>query len=69
MLLYVWLASRYINTNSNYANFGVRNVNSGNVNNNNLFNSNGNTNSPSYAARAVDSKNWGYYDHGIIREV
>ena len=68
-MLYVWLASRYVNANPNNVNFGMRNVNDGNLNGNNLVNSNGNTNSPSNAVRAVDSKNWGYYDQGIIREV
>ena len=52
----VWLASSYVNANSNNSNFGLRNVNSdGNVNNYNLWNSNGNTNNPSLGVRAVVS--------------
>ena len=52
-----WLASSYVNANSNNSNFGLRNVNSdGNVNNYNLWNSNGNTNNPSLGVRAVASK-------------
>ena len=52
----VWLASRCVNANSNYANFNVRIVNNGNVNNNNLANSNGNENTNNNGVRPVDSK-------------
>lgn len=52
----VRLGSRYVNANSNYANFGVYNVNDGYVNNNNLANSNGNENSNNSGVRPLDSK-------------
>lgn len=50
----VW-SSRCVTINSTNANFNVFIVNGGNVNNNWLYNSNGNTNSPSNAVRPVDS--------------
>lgn len=67
-LLVAWLASPYVNCNSNNANFGLRNVNNGNVNNNNLFNSNGNSNNNNYRVRPVDSINCGYVIINCIRD-
>ena len=51
------LASPCVNANFNndYANFNVRYVNSTNVNTYNMFNSNGNSNSNTYALRPVVS--------------
>ena len=49
-----WVAARYVNTNSDNANFGLRNANT-NTNGYNMFNSNGNTNGNNYALRPVVS--------------
>ena len=68
LLLVVWLASPYVNCNSNNANFGMRNVNNENVNNNNLFNSNDNSNNNNNGVRPVDSINCGYVIICCIRD-
>ena len=49
-----WVAARYVNTNSDNANFGLRNANT-NTNGYDMFNSNGNTNGNNYALRPVVS--------------
>ena len=49
-----WVAARYVNTNSDNANFGLRNANT-NTNGYNMFNSNGDTNGNNYALRPVVS--------------
>ena len=65
-----WLASRYVNCNSNNsnANFGLRNVNNSNLNGNNLFNSNGNSNNNNNRLGPVDSINCGYAIIDCIRD-
>ena len=67
---YFWLASRYVNCNSNNsnANFGLRNVNNSNLNGNNLFNSNGNSNNNNNRLGPVDSINCGYTIIDCIRD-
>ena len=63
-----WLASRYVNCNSSYANFGLRNVNNANLNGNNLFNSDGNTNNNNNYLRPVASIHCGYAITDCIRD-
>ena len=62
-----WVAARYVNTNSDNANFGLRNANT-NTNGYNMFNSNGNTNGNNYALRPVDSIHCGYAIINCIRD-
>ena len=64
---YFWVASRYVNTNSDNANFGLRNANT-NTNGNNMFNSNGNTNNNNNRLRPVDSIHCGYAIINCIRD-
>ena len=54
LAVFVWVASRYVNTNSSNANFGLRNANT-NTNGNNMFNSDGNTNNLNYRLRPLVS--------------
>ena len=54
-----WVAARYVVTDSDYANFGLRNANT-NMNGNNMFNSNNNSNNNNYRLRPVDSIHCGY---------
>ena len=62
-----WVAARYVNTNSDNANFGLRNANT-NTNGYDMFNSNGNTNGNNYALRPVDSIHCGYAIINCIRD-
>ena len=62
-----WVAARYVNTNSDNANFGLRNANT-NTNGYNMFNSNGDTNGNNYALRPVDSIHCGYAIINCIRD-
>ena len=62
-----WVAARYVNTNSDNANFGLRHANT-NTNGYNMFNSNGNTNGNNYALRPVDSIHCGYAIINCIRD-
>ena len=62
-----WVAARYVNTNSDNANFGLRNANT-NTNGNNMFNSNGNTNNNNNRLRPVDSIHCGYAIINCIRD-
>lgn len=67
------MASRCINENSSNVNFNVNYMNSdGNYSNNNLWNvnSSGNAygNNNSYGVRFVASINWGYITNGYIRD-
>ncbi len=65
-----WLASRGVNANSNYANFGPGNVNNGNANSyNDLFNSNGNANNNEFGLRPLASINCGCYSHVAMQEI
>lgn len=66
--VFVWVASRYVNTNSDNANFGLRNANT-NMNGNNMFNSNNNENdNNNNRLRPVDSINCGYAINNCIRD-
>lgn len=65
--MYVWVASRYVNCNSDNANFGLRNANN-NINGNNMFNSNNNNNNDNNRLRPVDSINCGYAITDCIRD-
>ena len=67
LAVFVWVASRYVNTNSSNANFGLRNANT-NMNGNNMFNSDGNTNNNNNRLRPLDSINCGYVIINCIRD-
>ena len=66
------LASRGVNANSSYANFGLGCVNSEdgmtNAGTNNMFNSNGNDNEVWCGVRPVDSINCGYVTTSCMRD-